>query len=134
MTWPHPQSSTRFDDRLRFCCVCLRAIGAFLDVRDPPVPFVIAYMSNLAQSFGENHLNAVWRLSLGLGVVPAALVFLWRLNMDEPERYKKDSMKHVRIPYLLIFKRYWVSLAAISFTWFLYDVIVYPVSNSRCSK
>ncbi|KAJ3571096.1 hypothetical protein NP233_g3977 [Leucocoprinus birnbaumii] len=84
------------------------------------VPLVLFWI------FGDNHLRAVWRLSLGLGVVPALLVFLWRLNMDEPERFKKDSMKHARIPYWLVFKRYWVSLAAISFTWFLYDFIVYP--------
>jgi len=56
-------------------------------------------------------------ISLGLGSVPAALVFLWRLNMDEPTRYKKDSMKRVRIPYKLVFKRYWVSLSAISAIW-----------------
>ncbi|EFI27912.1 glycerophosphodiester transporter [Coprinopsis cinerea okayama7 len=84
------------------------------------VPFV------LFKIFGNDHLRAVWRLSLGLGMVPAAAVFIWRLSMDEPVRYKKDSMKHAKIPYLLILKRYWVSLAAISFVWFLYDVIVYP--------
>jgi len=84
------------------------------------VPLVLFWI------FGEHHLRAVWRLSLGLGVVPALLVFVWRLNMDEPVRYKKDSMKHARIPYLLIFKRYGVRFSAIAFTWFLYDFIVYP--------
>ncbi|KAK0223185.1 MFS Git1p-related glycerophosphoinositol and glycerophosphocholine permease [Armillaria fumosa] len=76
--------------------------------------------------FGENHLRAVWRLSLGLGVVPALAVFIWRLRMDESERYKKDSMKRARIPYMLVLRRYGGSLAAISFTWFLYDFITYP--------
>ncbi|KAF5382045.1 hypothetical protein D9615_004324 [Tricholomella constricta] len=90
--------------------------------------FVIAAFTPLVLFwiFGDNHLRAVWRLSLGLGVVPALLVFIWRLNMDEPVRYKKDSMKRARIPYMLILKRYGTSLAAISFTWFLYDFIVYP--------
>jgi len=97
-------------------------------------------------SFGDNHLRAVWRISLGLGVIPALAVLIWRLSMEEPARYKKDSMKNAKIPYLLIIKRYGVSLAAISFTWyekpivlscvlftdtdndrFLYDFIVYPV-------
>ncbi|KAG6919872.1 hypothetical protein DXG01_015580 [Tephrocybe rancida] len=64
--------------------------------------------------FGNDHLQAVWRLSLGLGIVPALMVFLWRLKMDEPLRYKTDSMKNMRIPYTLVFKRYWRSLAAIS--------------------
>ncbi|KAL9714381.1 glycerophosphoinositol permease [Leucoagaricus gongylophorus] len=84
------------------------------------VPLVLFWI------FGDNHLRAVWRISLGLGVIPALVVFLWRLNMDEPERFKKDSMRDTKIPYLLVFKRYWVSLLAISFTWFLYDFIVYP--------
>ncbi|TFK40017.1 putative metabolite transporter [Crucibulum laeve] len=84
------------------------------------VPLVLFWI------FGNNHLRAVWRLSLGLGVVPALLVFIWRLNMDEPVRYKRDSMKRARVPYMLILRRYGGSLAAISFTWFLYDIIVYP--------
>ncbi|KAF9448516.1 putative metabolite transporter [Macrolepiota fuliginosa MF-IS2] len=84
------------------------------------VPLVLVWI------FGEDHLRAVWRLSLGLGMVPALFVFFWRLNMEEPERYKKDCMKHAKIPYSLVFKRYWVSLTAISFIWFMYDFIVYP--------
>ena len=56
-------------------------------------------------------------MSLGLGIIPALVVFLWRLNMDEPERFKKDSMRDTKIPYLLVIKRYWISLLAISFTW-----------------
>ncbi|KAF9463884.1 MFS Git1p-related glycerophosphoinositol and glycerophosphocholine permease [Collybia nuda] len=83
------------------------------------VPLVLFWI------FGPNHLHAVWRLSLGLGIIPALGVFLWRLNMDEPVRYKKDSMKYTRIPYVLVLRRYWKSLAAISFVWFLYDMIVY---------
>ncbi|KDR76341.1 hypothetical protein GALMADRAFT_121334 [Galerina marginata CBS 339.88] len=84
------------------------------------VPLVLFWI------FGNNHLRAVWRLSLGLGVIPALAVFIWRLNMDEPARFKKDSMKHARIPYGLVLRRYGGRLAAISFTWFLYDFIVYP--------
>ncbi len=82
------------------------------------VPLVLFWI------FGENHLRAVWRMSLGLGFIPAMLVFIWRLKMDEPESYKKSSMKNVKIPYGLVLRRYWKSLAAISFTWFLYDFIV----------
>jgi MFS family permease len=84
------------------------------------VPLVLFWI------FGDNHLRAVWRLSLGLGVVPALAVFIWRLNMDEPARFKRDSMKNARIPYMLVFRRYGVRLAAISVTWFIYDFITYP--------
>ncbi|KAG2128164.1 major facilitator superfamily domain-containing protein [Suillus cothurnatus] len=76
--------------------------------------------------FGNNHLRAVWRLSLGLGVVPAVAVFFWRLRMEEPNRYHCDSMKHVRIPYGLVIKRYWRGLLGISLAWFIYDFITYP--------
>ena len=78
-------------------------------------------------SFGPNHLGAVWRLSLGLGVIPALAVFIWQVNMEEPERFRRDSMKNAEIPYWLIIKRYWVGLLAISTSWFLYDFIAYPV-------
>jgi hypothetical protein len=81
---------------------------------------------NFSCSFGNDHLRAVWRLSLGLGFVPAAAVFLWRLKMEEPTRYKKDSMRNAPIPYGLVLKRYWKDLAAISITWFIYDFITYP--------
>ena len=91
------------------------------------VGFVISSFTPLVLFwiFGENHLRAVWRLSLGLGVIPALAVLLWRLRMEEPTRYKKDSMARAKVPYWLIIKRYWVSLAAISLTWFIYDFITY---------
>ena len=47
--------------------------------------------------------------------------------MDEPERYKKDSMRHVKIPYGLVLMRYWRPLLGISLVWFIYDFITYPV-------
>jgi len=46
--------------------------------------------------------------------------------MENPTRYKKDSMANAKVPYFLILKRYWKGLAAISATWFLYDFITYP--------
>ncbi|ODN74417.1 hypothetical protein, variant [Cryptococcus amylolentus CBS 6039] len=76
--------------------------------------------------FGMNHLNAVWRLTLGLGCVPPLFLFYFRLKMKEPESYAKNSMRHTSIPYWLIIKRYWIQLAAVSITWFLYDWITYP--------
>ncbi|KAF8207091.1 MFS Git1p-related glycerophosphoinositol and glycerophosphocholine permease [Mycena galopus ATCC 62051] len=75
---------------------------------------------------GPNHLRAAWRISLGLGFFPAIAVFAWRWAMEEPELYKKSSMKTVKIPYLLVFRRYGLQLAAISVTWFIYDFITYP--------
>ncbi|EJD34786.1 MFS Git1p-related glycerophosphoinositol and glycerophosphocholine permease [Auricularia subglabra TFB-10046 SS5] len=83
------------------------------------VPLVLVWIC------GTSHLRAVWRLALGLGVIPAMAVFVWRLRMEEPTRYKEGAMRR-KVPYWLIIKRYWPGLCAISFTWFLYDFIVYP--------
>ncbi|EIN09771.1 MFS general substrate transporter [Punctularia strigosozonata HHB-11173 SS5] len=88
-------------------------VGAF-------VPLVLWWI------FGDNHLRAVWRLSLGLGVIPALAVFVWRLRMEEPTRYKESSITRGRIPYFLILKRYWKGLLGVCISWFLYDFIVYP--------
>lgn len=84
------------------------------------VPLVLYWI------FGPNHLRAVWRLSLGLGVVPAAAVFFWRLRMQNPTRYQKDSMTRVKTPYLLIFRRYWRDFTGICIAWFIYDFVTYP--------
>ncbi|KAG8691442.1 hypothetical protein FRC11_003949 [Ceratobasidium sp. 423] len=52
------------------------------------VGFVISAFTPLVLLwiFGENHLRAVWRGSLGLGVIPALAVLVWRLRMSEPTR------------------------------------------------
>ncbi|KAH9949958.1 major facilitator superfamily domain-containing protein [Amylocystis lapponica] len=84
------------------------------------VPLVLYWI------FGESHLRAVWRLSLGLGMIPAIAVFVWRLQMEEPARFKRDSMARASVPYWLIIKRYWMNLTAICLTWFIYDFITYP--------
>ncbi|KIM54389.1 hypothetical protein SCLCIDRAFT_31167 [Scleroderma citrinum Foug A] len=89
------------------------------------VPLVLYWI------FGPNHLRAVWRLSLGLGVVPALAVLLWRLRMDDPDCYKKNSMKTVSIPYWLVIKRYWKSLLGLSLAWFIYDFITRIPQISR---
>ena len=38
------------------------------------VPLVLLWI------FGMDHLRAVWRVSLGLGVIPALAVLIWRLR------------------------------------------------------
>ncbi|ORY31398.1 phospholipid transporter [Naematelia encephala] len=90
--------------------------------------FVISYFVCLVclWIFGLHHLNAVWRITLGLGCVPPLFLLYFRLKMVEPDAYKHNSMKNAPIPYLLLIKRYWLRLAAVSITWFLYDWITYP--------
>ncbi|KAI8335474.1 major facilitator superfamily domain-containing protein [Chlamydoabsidia padenii] len=75
--------------------------------------------------YSEDNLEPVWRLSLGLGVVPPTIVLYYRLKMTDTKQYKANAMKK-KVPYWLIFKRYWRKLFAVSFTWFVYDFISYP--------
>lgn len=75
---------------------------------------------------GENHTRLIWRLVLGLGVVPCLLVLPFRLVMEQPKSYTKGAIKYNKIPYRLILKRYWFRLLMISLIWFIYDFISYP--------
>ncbi|KAJ2957114.1 hypothetical protein NQZ79_g7128 [Umbelopsis isabellina] len=75
--------------------------------------------------FGEEHLEPVWRLSLGLGIIPPLSVLYFRLRMSDPTRYRKSHMKR-RVPYWLIFKRYWRRILTTGGLWFIYDFISYP--------
>lgn len=112
----------RLNDRYRVCDRGVRSSRPLLDVSRSSAPPSRSYLVPPA-SFGEHHLRAVWRMSLGLGMIPAIAVFLWRLTLEEPTRFKKDSMARVKTPYLLILRRYWLSLSAICITWFIYDFI-----------
>jgi hypothetical protein len=80
--------------------------------------FAIAYFVCLVLLwiFGMNHLNAVWRITLGLGTVPPLLLLYFRLKMHEvspmdyvleiqgrlltsqPEAYAANSMRNTPIP------------------------------------
>ncbi|KAI8358428.1 major facilitator superfamily domain-containing protein [Choanephora cucurbitarum] len=73
----------------------------------------------------KDNLEPVWRLCLGLGIVPPLSVLYFRLKMADSERYKTGALKK-KVPYLLIFKRYWKRLLLTSLLWFLYDFISYP--------
>jgi len=87
-------------------------IGAF-------VPYLMVVICT------EKHLRAAWRISLGLGVVPPLILFWLRLKLQEPEEFKRESMKYVKIPYLLVIKYYWWRLFVVSLIWFLYDFSTY---------
>lgn len=77
--------------------------------------------------FGDNHLEWVWRLTLGLGAIPPFALFFFRMKMQETDHYKKGAIKK-NLPWWLIIKKYWVRLTAVCITWFIYDYISYPAS------
>lgn len=75
---------------------------------------------------GQNHERLIWRLVLGLGVVPCLIVLPFRLVMEQSRTFQKGAIRFNKIPYGLILKRYWFRLLMISLVWFIYDFISYP--------
>jgi len=67
---------------------------------------------------GENHLRTAWRVCLGLGVIPPLSLLYLRTKLDEPEAYKRETMKHAKIPWWLVIKFYWFRLIIVSLVWF----------------
>lgn len=62
---------------------------------------------------------------LGVGCIFPLSVFIMRLFLNDPEEFKRESMSHVKIPYWLVIKFYWVRLAGVMIVWFLYDFSAY---------
>ena len=54
--------------------------------------------------FSENHLRAVWRISLGLGVIPPLSLLYLRLKLQEPEEFKRETMKDTKVPWGLVIR------------------------------
>lgn len=52
--------------------------------------------------FTEHHLRAVWRVALGLGVVPPLSLLYLRLKLKEPEEFNRERMH--KFPVWLILK------------------------------
>lgn len=88
-------------------------IGAF-------VPYVVAAACH------NGHYSTQWRTSLGIGVVFPLILFVLRLRVKEPEEFSKNSMAHVKTPWLLVLRFYGLRLFVVSLIWFIYDFSVYP--------
>ena len=86
------------------------------------VPFVLIWI------FTERHLRALWRVTIGLGVIPPLALFFLRLKMNDSKSFQKLHMKSVRYrdyPWWLIVKFYWFRLTIVSLIWFIYDFSAY---------
>ncbi|KLU89236.1 MFS phospholipid transporter Git1 [Magnaporthiopsis poae ATCC 64411] len=87
-------------------------IGAF-------VPYVVAAAAQ------NTYLETIWRTSLGIGVVFPLVLLGLRFRLQEPEEFKRNSMKHAKTPYWLILKFYGWRLLMVSLIWFIYDFLTY---------
>ena len=85
------------------------------------MPYVVILITGDSAADQE----AAWRWCLGIGCVFPLAVFILRLKLKEPEDYKRNSMKHVSIPYGLVIRYYWKRLAVIMIIWFIYDFSAY---------
>lgn len=50
------------------------------------------------------------------------VLFILRVFLKEPEEYRKNSMKHAKVPYWLVLRFYGWRLFIVSAVWFIYDV------------
>ncbi|KAJ7596504.1 major facilitator superfamily domain-containing protein [Mycena floridula] len=88
-------------------------------------PLAVAVFLIVLSAAGENHLKTVWRVCFGIGILLPLTVFYFRMRMMSSVLYRKGAIKR-RIPYGLVFKRYWKALIGTAGAWFLYDFIVFP--------
>ncbi|WFD27809.1 hypothetical protein MNAN1_002814 [Malassezia nana] len=91
-------------------------------------PFVLATNFQLVMgSYGaKGNKQLIWRLTMGLGVVPCLLVLPFLLLINQPKMYVKNMIPANKIPYGLVLKKYWFRLLCMSIIWFIYDFIAYP--------
>ncbi|KAI1764965.1 MFS general substrate transporter [Hypoxylon sp. FL1150] len=83
------------------------------------VPYVVAAAAH------NTYYGTIWRTSLGIGVVFPLVLFVLRLKLREPEEFSRNSMKHVKTPYSLVFRYYGFRLLIVSLIWFIYDFSAY---------
>ncbi|KAH9175301.1 major facilitator superfamily domain-containing protein [Lactarius sanguifluus] len=74
---------------------------------------------------GEDHLSTVWRICFGFGIFLPLGVLVFRLRMLSSQLYRKGAIKR-RVPYQLVFKRYWKTLIGTSGAWFIFDFVAFP--------
>lgn len=78
--------------------------------------------------FTESHLRTVWRLALGLGVLPPLSLLYLRIKLKEPEEFNRETLKNTKTPWWLVIKFYWFRLLLVSLIWFIYDFSAYSFS------
>ncbi|KAH7911938.1 major facilitator superfamily domain-containing protein [Hygrophoropsis aurantiaca] len=88
-------------------------------------PVAVMVFLIVVSAAGSNHLETVWRICFGFGILLPTTVFFFRLRMLSSKLYRKGAIKR-RVPYWLVFKRYWRTLIGTCGAWFLYDFVTFP--------
>lgn len=95
-----------------------------------------ALVPTIVAAIAPHHLHAVWRICLGLGVIPPLSLIYLRFKLNEPESYARENFRKGKTPYWLALKFYGPRLALVCTIWFIYDFLTYPFSiySSKWSK
>ncbi|KAF8520353.1 MFS Git1p-like glycerophosphoinositol permease [Hysterangium stoloniferum] len=88
-------------------------------------PLAVSVFLIVISAAGENHLQTVWRVCFGVGIILPMTVFYFRLRMLSSKLYRHGAIKR-QVPYWLTLKRYWRPLIGTCGAWFLYDFVTFP--------
>jgi len=88
-------------------------------------PLAVSVFLIVLSAAGEDHLNTVWRVCFGIGIILPLTVFYFRMRMLSPKLFRDSAIKR-RVPYWLAIKRYWKALIGTCGAWFLYDFVTFP--------
>jgi MFS family permease len=91
--------------------------------------FVIGYIvPTVVAAIAPTNYTLIWRLSLGLGVIPPLSLLYLRLKVQETESFARGSFRGQKTPYWLALKFYGPRLLIVAGIWFIYDFLSYPFS------
>ncbi|CCH41983.1 putative membrane protein [Wickerhamomyces ciferrii] len=88
-------------------------------------PFSLIVFLIVFSAAGTRHLEVVWRVCFGLGIVWPLSIFYFRLKMNTSHLYKEAAIQK-KVPYPLVFKYYWRRLLGTCGCWFIFDFITFP--------
>jgi len=93
----------------------------FWQVPGSTLPFLVAWA--LASLWPED-VDLQWRLTLGLGALPAAVVMWGSMNKEESAEFT-NAKEDTSLAHALKKPLYWRKLIGTGFGWFCYDVVHY---------
>merc|ERR1711998_562544 len=93
----------------------------FWQVPGSTLPFITAW---IVSSLYPDNVDLQWRLTLGLGAIPAAVVMLGSMNKEESAEFT-NAKSDTSLTHALRKKEYWIKLIGTGFGWFCYDIVHY---------
>lgn len=89
------------------------------------IPIATIVFLIVHEIWGPNHLNGIWRTCFAIGAVIPISIFYFRWKLDHANSYKTNAIKR-KVPYKLVWKKYWKEFVSTAAMWFFMDMIVYP--------